>query len=51
MMDFSSALARAGRLSAYQHRGRHLTINTEKERKLAEAEMADFATVTDYRSI
>jgi glucose-1-phosphate cytidylyltransferase len=51
MMDFSGALAREGRLKFYQHRGRHLTINTEKERKLAEAEMADFATVMDYRSI
>ena len=51
MMDFSGALAREGRLHAYQHRGRHLTINTEKERKAAEAEMADFATVMDYRSI
>lgn len=51
MMNFSTDLARAGALSAYQHRGRHLTINTEKERIQAEAEMADFATVMDYRAI
>jgi NDP-sugar pyrophosphorylase family protein len=51
MMNFSGDLARAGALLAYQHRGRHLTVNTEKERIHAEAEMADFATVMDYRAI
>jgi NDP-sugar pyrophosphorylase family protein len=51
MMNFSGDLARQGALLAYQHRGRHLTINTEKERIQAEAEMADFATVMDYRAI
>jgi NDP-sugar pyrophosphorylase family protein len=51
MMNFSAALAQNGELFVYQHRGRHLTINTEKERKQAEAEMTDFATVTDYQSI
>lgn len=51
MMNFSEALAQAGVLFAYQHRGRHLTINTEKERMQAEAQMADFATVMDYQTI
>jgi glucose-1-phosphate cytidylyltransferase len=51
MMNFSAALAQKGALFAYQHRGRHLTINTEKERMQAEAEMTDFATVMDYQSI
>jgi len=51
MMDFSRTLAGAGALFAYQHRGRHLTINTEKERMQAEAQMTDFATVMDYQAI
>jgi glucose-1-phosphate cytidylyltransferase len=45
MMNFSEALAQCGGLFAYQHRGMHLTINTEKERIQAEAQMSDFATV------
>jgi NDP-sugar pyrophosphorylase family protein len=51
MMEFSRTLANAGALFAYQHQGRHLTINTEKERIQAEAQMTDFATVMDYQSI
>lgn len=51
MMNFSEALAKSGSLFAYQHRGRHLTINTEKERIQAEAQMTDFATVMDYQTI
>lgn len=51
LVEFSRELSRAGALFAYQHRGRHLTINTEKERIQAEAEMADFATVMDYRTV
>ena len=51
MMNFSAELAEAGQLFAYSHRGRHLTINTEKERIQAEVEMADFTTVMDYQSI
>jgi NDP-sugar pyrophosphorylase family protein len=51
MMNFSEALAQAGALFAYRHRGRHLTINTEKERMQAEAQMTDFATVMDYQTI
>ena len=51
MMDFSEALTEAGALFAYKHQGRHLTINTEKERMQAEAQMTDFATVMDYQAI
>jgi glucose-1-phosphate cytidylyltransferase len=51
MMEFSESLRKAGALFAYQHRGRHLTVNTEKERMQAEAQMTDFATVMDYQAI
>lgn len=51
MVDFSRALSRTNGLFAYAHKGRHLTINTEKERMQAEAQMSDFAHVMDYQSI
>jgi NDP-sugar pyrophosphorylase family protein len=51
MMNFSESLAAAKVLFAYQHQERHLTINTEKERMQAEAQMTDFAHVMDYQSI
>ena len=51
MMNFSQSLADAKALFAYRHKGRHLTINTEKERTQAEAQMTDFAHVMDYQSI
>ncbi len=51
MMDFSASLAQCGALFAYQHKGRHLTINTEKERLQAEAQMTEFATVVDYCAV
>jgi len=51
MMDFSASLAQCGALFAYQHKGRHLTINNEKERLQAEAQMTEFATVVDYCAI
>lgn len=44
MPDFLSALAAAGALYTHQHTGRHLTINTEKDRELAETQMVDFFT-------
>jgi NDP-sugar pyrophosphorylase family protein len=47
MEEFLSALARAGRLYAYRHSGRHLTVNTEKERTLAEEQIVEFLTVMD----
>jgi len=47
MDEFLSALARAGRLHAYRHSGKHLTVNTEKERTLAEEQIVEFLTVMD----
>jgi NDP-sugar pyrophosphorylase family protein len=47
MMNFSTELAEAGALYAYRHQGRHITINTEKERMQAEAEMIDFVHVRE----
>ena len=49
--DFLSALAAAGVLSAYQHEGKHVTINTEKERDDAEAGMIEFFTLMDEQRI
>jgi glucose-1-phosphate cytidylyltransferase len=45
--EFLSALARASRLYAYRHSGKHLTVNTEKERALAEEQIVEFLTVMD----
>ncbi|HEX7177450.1 MAG TPA: nucleotidyltransferase family protein [Pyrinomonadaceae bacterium] len=47
MPTFLSALAAAGRLYAYRHTGKHLTVNTEKERADAEVEMVEFFTYMD----
>ena len=47
MVEFLSALAAAGKLFAYQHSGKHLTINTEKERQQAESEVIEFFSVLD----
>lgn len=47
MDEFLSALSRAGRLYAYRHSGKHLTVNTEKERTLAEEQIVEFLTVMD----
>ncbi len=44
MPDFLSALAAAGRLFTHQHSGKHLTVNTEKERAMAEIEVVEFFT-------
>ena len=45
--EFLSALARVGRLYAYRHSGKHLTVNTEKERTQAEEQIVEFLTVLD----
>jgi NDP-sugar pyrophosphorylase family protein len=45
MPEFLGELARNRVLSAFPHQGKHLTINTEKERVLAEAEIIDLFTV------
>jgi glucose-1-phosphate cytidylyltransferase len=47
MPQFLSALAEAGGLRVYEHLGKHLTVNTEKERALAETEMIEFFTYMD----
>lgn len=47
MVDFLSALAATRELFAYEHAGKHLTINTEKERQQAESEMIEFVSVLD----
>jgi glucose-1-phosphate cytidylyltransferase len=47
MVDFLSTMAASGNLAAYEHRGRHLTINTEKERQQAESEVIEFLSVLD----
>ncbi|MGZ5434787.1 MAG: nucleotidyltransferase family protein [Pyrinomonadaceae bacterium] len=44
MIGFLSAMAKAGVLFSYRHAGKHLTVNTEKERAAAEAEMVEFYT-------
>jgi NDP-sugar pyrophosphorylase family protein len=51
MVAFLSALAEAGVLTAYQHTGKHLTVNTEKERAKAEVEMVEFLTLLDGQRI
>ena len=47
MVAFLSALAASGRLTAYRHQGRHITVNDERDRATAEAEMPEFLTVLD----
>jgi len=44
MIGFLSAMAEAGVLFSYRHTGKHLTVNTEKERAAAETEMVEFYT-------
>lgn len=50
MPAFLSLLANAGALFAHEHDGRHLTVNTEKERALAETEMVEFFTIMDEQN-
>jgi len=47
MPRFLSTLAEAGALNAYRHTGKHVTVNTEKERLAAEAEIVEFYTYMD----
>ena len=44
MPEFLSALAAAGVLYTHAHAGKHLTVNTEKDRAQAETEMIEFYT-------
>lgn len=49
MPEFLSALAEAGVLHTHEHTGKHLTVNTEKDRALAENEI-EFFTYMDGRA-
>lgn len=42
LMQFLTELARTAALHAHRHRGRHLTVNTDRERRLAEEEVEFF---------
>lgn len=46
MVEFLSSLAASGKMFAYEHAGRHLTVNTEKERQQAENEI-EFLSILD----
>ena len=43
--EFLSRLAAENKLFAYRHSGKHLTVNTEKERKTAESEIIEMFTL------
>ena len=49
--EFFATLQSKGSLFAYLHRGKHLTINTEKDRQLAESEVTEFYTVIDPQGL
>jgi glucose-1-phosphate cytidylyltransferase len=51
MPAFLSSLVEAGELYTYQHTGKHLTVNTEKERADAELEIVEFFTYMDGQEI
>ncbi len=50
MPEFLSALAAANGLFAYEHKGKHLTVNTEKERAEAETGVIEFFTYMDEQT-
>ena len=47
MVPFLESLAAARQLTAYKHLGKHLTVNTEKERQEAEVEVVRFFSVLE----
>jgi len=47
MVEFLSSLADSGQLYAFEHSGKHLTINTEKERKEAQEGVVEFFSAPD----
>lgn len=51
MPDFLSALAEANALFAHQHNGKHVTVNTERDRTEAETEMIEFFTLIDGQDL
>lgn len=50
MVEFLSKLAASDKLYAFEHAGKHLTINTEKERQQAESEVIEFLSVLENYS-
>lgn len=51
MPTFLTSLIKAGGLYTYRHTGKHLTVNTEKERASAENELVEFFTYMDGQKI
>ncbi|HEX3559058.1 MAG TPA: sugar phosphate nucleotidyltransferase [Pyrinomonadaceae bacterium] len=51
MPEFLAALSEAGVLFAHRHTGKHLTVNTEKDRALAEAQIVEFYTYSDGQRV
>ena len=51
MPTFLTSLIEAGGLYTYRHTGKHLTVNTEKERASAESELVEFFTYMDGQRI
>lgn len=51
MPEFLSDLSEAEVLFAHRHTGRHLTVNTEKDRALAEAQIVEFYTHSDGQRV
>jgi glucose-1-phosphate cytidylyltransferase len=45
--EFLDELKSSGDLFAFRHAGRHLTVNTQKDRQAAESEITEFFTVLD----
>jgi glucose-1-phosphate cytidylyltransferase len=51
MPEYLEGLVRVGALRAHCHEGKHLTVNTEKDRSQAELDILDFFTLLgDYSS-
>ena len=47
LAEFAAELSQRGQLRAFRHTGRHITVNTEKERAEAEAHITEFFTVME----
>lgn len=44
LIEFFNALIKKGKLYEYRHNGKHITVNTEKEKQESEKEVIDFYT-------
>jgi len=47
MPAYLTKLAKTGRMHAFRHEGKHLTVNTESERRMAEKEIVSFYTLPE----